>query len=348
MKKSSISKKNKIIDTKIPSPGGIVYDAVKTTGIFCHPSCSARTPKPENVSYYDSTREALQNGFRPCKVCKPMEKLDISPGYITRLIKELHQNPYLKIKDDDLKDREVNPNQVEGWFKKHHHISFHSYQRMLRINLAFKRLKKREAATIKALVNSRKSLSGFNESYRAVFGQPPADPNKKQVLHIVRFSTPVGPMFSCAGSKGICLLDFTDCRTLETDFQYLSKRFNAIFVSGKNSHLDHAQSELQEYFDGNRKNFTVPVDTPGTDFQKSVWKSLEDIPFGQTRSYKQQAMALGNPKAIRAVASANGSNPISIIVPCHRVIGSDGSLVGYGGGLHRKKWLLDFEKANTE
>jgi len=87
--------------------------------------------------------------------------------------------------------------------------------------------------------------------------------------------------------------------------------------------------------------------TPGTDFQKSVWKILQEIPYGETRSYKQQAIALGNPKAIRAVASANGHNRISIIIPCHRVIGSDGSLTGYGGGLHRKKWLLDFEKANS-
>jgi AraC family transcriptional regulator of adaptative response/methylated-DNA-[protein]-cysteine methyltransferase len=219
---------------------------------------------------------------------------------------------------------------------------------MLRINFAFKSLKKSETATNAALVNSRESLSGFKESYRYVFGNPPTNTNKKTVLNIIRFSTPVGPMFACASSKGVCLLDFTDCRTLETDFQYLTKQLNALMVSGKNSHLDHVQSELQEYFDGNRKNFTGPLHTLGTDFQKSVWKTLQDIPFGQTCSYKQQAIALGNPKAIRAVASANGSNPISIIIPCHRVIGSDGSLTGYGGGLHRKKWLLDYEKADVK
>jgi len=346
MKKLTFLGKNTMTDTKETLHGGIVYDAVKTTGIFCHPSCSARTPKPENISFYDSTRKALQNGFRPCKVCRPMEKPDRTPGYITSLIKELHQNPYLKIKDDDLKGRAVKPGQVENWFKKYHNMTFHMYQRMLRINFAFKRLKKSETATTAALVNNSKSLSDFNKSYRAVFGQPPTNANEKTVLNIVRFSTPVGPMFSCAGNKGICLLAFTDCRTLETDFQILSRRLNAVIVSGKNSHLDHVQSELQEYFAGKRKSFTVPLHTPGTDFQKAVWKILQDIPYGQTRSYKQQAIALGNPKAIRAVASANASNPISIIIPCHRVIGSDGSLIGYGGGLHRKKWLLDFEKSS--
>ncbi len=134
---------------------------------------------------------------------------------------------------------------------------------------------------------------------------------------------------------------------LETEFKDLCKRLNAVILPGENPHLDQVQSEIHEYFAGNRKHFTVPLHTPGTGFQKSVWKILRDIPYGETRSYKQQAIALGNPKATRAVASANGHNRIGIIIPCHRVIGSDGSLTGYGGGLHRKKWLLDFEKANA-
>lgn len=346
MEKLTFSQKYKKIGTKDASHETRFYTAVKTTGIFCIPSCSARTPKPENVTFYDSTQEALLNGFRPCKVCKPMEKLNITPDFITGLIRELHQHPYLKITDADLKKRGVAPDWIDGWFKKHHHITFDTYQRMRRVNFAFNRLKKSEAATIAALVNRRESLSEFNESYRFVFGKPPTPANKKTVLNIVRFSTPVGPMFSCATRKGVCLLDFTDCRTLEADFQFLSRRLNAVFVSGKNSHLDNVQVELQEYFSGNRQIFTVPLHILGTDFQMSVWKILQKIPYGQTRSYKQQAIALKNPKAVRAVASANGRNPISIIIPCHRVIGSDGSLTGYGGGLHRKKWLLDYEKAN--
>ena len=92
--------------------------------------------------------------------------------------------------------------------------------------------------------------------------------------------------------------------------------------------------------------FSVALDTPSTEFREKVWQGLKDIPYGQTRSYKQQADHLGNPKAVRAVAAANGQNRVSIIIPCHRVIGSDGSLTGYAGGLHRKKWLLDFEKSN--
>jgi AraC family transcriptional regulator of adaptative response/methylated-DNA-[protein]-cysteine methyltransferase len=153
-------------------------------------------------------------------------------------------------------------------------------------------------------------------------------------------------MFACASKKGICLLEFTDRRMLETEFKDLRKRLNAVILPGENPHLDHVQSEMKEYFAGKRKTFTVPLDTPGTEFRQLVWRGLQDIPYGETRSYKQQAVALGNPKAVRAVASANGHNRITVIIPCHRVIGSDGSLTGYGGGLHRKKWLLDLEKEN--
>jgi len=189
-------------------------------------------------------------------------------------------------------------------------------------------------------------LSGFNDSYRSVFGDLPTNTNNKVVLNIVRFTSPIGSMFACASKKGLCLLEFTDRRMLETEFKDLRKRLNAVILPGENYHLDLVQLEMREYFEGKRKTFTVPLDTPGTEFRQSVWKILQEIPYGETRSYKQQAIALGKPKAVRALASANGHNRIAVIIPCHRVIGSDGSLTGYGGGLHRKKWLLDLERSN--
>jgi AraC family transcriptional regulator of adaptative response/methylated-DNA-[protein]-cysteine methyltransferase len=327
---------------------GIFVTAVKTTGIFCRPSCRARKPKSDNVVFYDTVQEALQNGFRPCKVCNPMEKLGETPEYITAIIKELHQNPYLRIKDIDLRQRGIEPNQIRRWFKKQHQMTFHTYQRLLRINSAFNQIKEGETITKSAFDSGYESLSGFHESYRTIFGEPPTSTNEKSVLNIVRFTTSLSPMYACASSKGICLLEFTDRRMLETEFKDLRKRLQAVVLPGDNPHLDHVQSEIQEYFSGKRKKFTVPLHTPGTEFQKSVWRSLMDIPYGETRSYAQQAALLGKPTAIRAVGSANGHNRISIIIPCHRVIGSDGNLTGYGGGLHRKKWLLDFEKTNAK
>jgi len=347
MKKLTFFEKYNVIGGKDALYEGIFVTAVKTTGIFCRPSCRARKPKSDNVVFYDTPEEALQNGFRPCKVCNPMEKLGETPDFIKGIIKELHQNPYSRIKDHDLRQRGIEPSWIRRWFKKHHNMTFQTYQRMLRINSAFNYIKEGETVTNSAFDSGFESLSGFNESYHSIFGEPPTSANEKSVLNIVRFTTPISPMFACASNKGVCLLDFTDRRMLETEFKDLCKRLHAVILPGESPHLDQVQSEIQEYFSGKRKKFTVPLHAPGTDFQKSVWKILQEIPYGETRSYKQQAISLGNPNAVRAVASANGHNRISIIIPCHRVIGSDGSLTGYGGGLHRKKWLIDFEKAHS-
>jgi len=322
---------------------GVFITAVKTTGIFCRPSCRARKPKVENVIFYDTTQEALQNGFRPCKICKPMQNLDDTPEYINNIIKELHKNPYLRIKDYDLKQRDIEPDKIRRWFKKNHNMTFQAYQRMLRINSAFGDIKNGKTITESAFDSGYGSLSGFNDGFKSIFGDSASSKNVKDIINIVRFTTPIGPMFSCATKKGVCLVEFTDRRMLETEFKALCKSYNAVILPGKNSYLDQVQAELSEYFSGKRRHFTVPLDTPDTEFRESVWTILKQIPYGETRTYKQQAIAIGNPKAVRAVASANGYNRIGIIIPCHRVIGSDGSLVGYGGGLHRKKWLLELE-----
>lgn len=344
MKELSFQQKYDVIGRKGSDYEGLFVTAVKTTGIFCRPSCRARKPKVENVAFYDTAQQALQHGYRPCKVCKPMEKLGETPDYVSELIKELHLNPDSKISDHDLKQRGIEPSYIRRWFKKHHNMTFHSYQRMLRINSAFNRMQSGEAIINCALESGYNSLSGFNDSYRAILGASPSHSHHKVVLNITRFTTPLGPMFACASPKGVCLLEFTDRRMLETEFKDLSKRLNAVILPGESLLLSQVQSEIEEYFSGDRKSFTVPLDMPGTPFQQSVWQVLQGIPYGETRSYQQQAQVMGKAKAVRAVASANGHNRIAIIIPCHRVIGSDGSLTGYGGGLHRKKWLLDFEK----
>jgi len=198
-------------------------------------------------------------------------------------------------------------------------------------------------------MQSKTSFNDLTTRVRAILGEQPEASGEKAVLHIMQLPTPLCPMAACASSRGVCLLEFTDNQSLERELQDLVKRLNAVILTGKNPHLDQLQGELQAYFAGQLKAFTVPLHTPGTEFQEAVWQSLQDIPCGETRSYKQQAIALDNPKAVRAVAAANGQNRVSIVIPCHRVIGADGSLTGYGGGLDRKKWLLDHEGArNTQ
>jgi AraC family transcriptional regulator, regulatory protein of adaptative response / methylated-DNA-[protein]-cysteine methyltransferase len=326
---------------------GLFITAVKTTGIFCRPVCTARKPKPENVIFFDTANEALANGYRPCKICNPLEQAGATPTYIKQLLQELNDNSFLKINDAALRKRNIEPHQLRRWFKKHHNMTFHAYQRMLRINTAFNRINT-GAATITdtAYDIGYESLSGFNESYRTIVGAAPTHAKEKTIINIVRFTTPLGPMYGCATTQGVCLVEFTNRRMLETEFKDLCKRLNAVILPGKNAHLDQLQQELIEYFVGTRKIFSVALHFPGSEFQQSVWKLLQAIPYGHTCSYKQQAIKLNKPQAVRAVASANGHNRIAILIPCHRVIGDNGHLTGYAGGLFRKKWLLDFEKQN--
>jgi AraC family transcriptional regulator of adaptative response/methylated-DNA-[protein]-cysteine methyltransferase len=319
--------------------------AVITTGIFCRASCKAKKPKIENVLFYDNQNEAIKAGFRPCKMCKPMEVEGKTPDYVEKIIKELQTNPYLKIKDWDLRQRGIEPNKIRRWFKENHNLTFHGYQRMLKINQAYNQIKGKNSITDSAFGVGYESLSGFNESWKNIFGKMSKNTDKV-VINIIRFPTKIGTMFACSTEKGLCLLDFSDRRMLETEFKDLCKRLNGVILPGKNKYLDLVQTQFSEYLDGKRKDFDVPLDMVGTDFQKNVWNTLMKIPYGETWSYKQEAQILGNEKAVRAVASANGYNKIGIIVPCHRVIASNGSLGGYGGGLERKQFLLNLEKDN--
>lgn len=345
--KLSFQEKYNALIRKDPSYEGAFVVAVKTTGIFCRSTCNARKPKPDNVEFYDSPKEAMLNGYRPCKVCRPLEMNGEAPDYIKKILEELNLNPHKKIKDFELRTRGIDPAQIRRWFKKHHNLTFHAYQRMMRINNAFGEINKGEKITEAAFEIGYDSLSGFNHSFQNIFGNPPSKTKDKNVINIIRFTTQLGPMFAAATQKGICLLEFTDRRMLETEFKDLQKIFNAVILPGTNEHLELLQKELSEYFEGKRQCFTVALDIAGTDFQKAVWNELLKIPYGETVSYKSQAIKLNRPNAVRAAANANGQNRVAIVIPCHRVIGENGNLTGYGGGLSRKRWLLDLEKRNS-
>ncbi len=167
------------------------------------------------------------------------------------------------------------------------------------------------------------------------------------MITTTKIDTELGIMIAGAVEEGICLLEFSDRRMLKAEYKDLARYFNTTIEEGDSRHFKTLMTQLREYFEGRRKEFSLPLLTPGSDFQQSVWKELINIPYGTTRTYLEQAIALGKPESIRAVANANGMNRVAIIIPCHRVIGSDGHLTGYGGGLERKKWLLDHEKKHS-
>ena len=158
-----------------------------------------------------------------------------------------------------------------------------------------------------------------------------------------KITSPIGELIGHSTKFGICNLEFFDNEDIDLHRKNLEINFKSKIILKENEILSKLQIELAEYFLKQRKIFSLPFDFFGTDFQKKIWTELLNIPFGKTISYLDQAKRYGDIKAIRAVANANGKNKIGILIPCHRVIGSNGSLTGYAGGLHRKKWLLDFE-----
>ncbi len=159
-----------------------------------------------------------------------------------------------------------------------------------------------------------------------------------------KIETPLGEMIAGATPEGICLLEFSDRRMIASEYKDLTRLLKTSLKKGENAHSRNLRNQLKEYFEGKRKEFSVPLVTPGTEFQQTVWKELINIPFGSTRSYQEQADLINRPGSVRPVANANGMNRVAIVIPCHRVIGANGHLTGYGGGLKRKKWLLDHEK----
>lgn len=166
-------------------------------------------------------------------------------------------------------------------------------------------------------------------------------------LAFCHFDTPLGGMCAVGGPHGLTCVGFVEVSRLDAFLNAEASRVGATITTRPNATPERAKKELHEYFAGSRKKFGVPIDLRGTDFQKTVWRALLDIPFGETRSYLQIARALGDEKATRAVGTANGDNPIAIIVPCHRVVESGGALGGYAGGLWRKERLLALERGQS-
>ncbi|MFT5434840.1 MAG: AraC family transcriptional regulator of adaptative response [Myxococcota bacterium] len=323
---------------------GLFFTGVRTTGIFCRTTCSARKPKPENVEFFPSTSQALFAGYRPCLRCRPLEPRGQTPEWLRPLLAQIEEDPAARVRDRDLVVLGLDPGRVRRWFRRNHGMTFHAYQRARRLGSALEEIREGRDVTSTAFDHGFDSLSGFNTAFARFAGAAPTRSKECPLIQITRILTPLGPMIAAASEEALHLLEFTDRRMLETQLERLGRRTGAVLAPGSNAVLEQTGKELTEYFDGARTDFTVPLEPAGTDFQRGAWTALSRIPFGDTRSYAQQAVAIGRPTAVRAVAKANGDNPIAIVVPCHRVVGSNGKLTGYAGGLHRKQFLLDLER----
>jgi AraC family transcriptional regulator of adaptative response/methylated-DNA-[protein]-cysteine methyltransferase len=323
---------------------GIFFVGVRTTGIFCRPTCTAKKPARENVDFFATPSEALHGGYRPCLRCHPMDPDKRPPKLVERLRAEVERAPGGRLTDKELAGMEIDPSTARRQFKRHYGMTFQAYHRARRMGLALREVRRGGRVDEARNGSGFESESGFREAFTRIFGDPPTTARARPGLFAERIETPLGAMLAVADDEGLRLLEFIDRRAMERELSILRKRLRTNVVPGEHRHLDALRAQLTDYFEGKKLEFDIPLTPVGSEFQQRAWKILRSIPVGETRSYSWMAQRLGDSNARRAVGRANGTNMICIVIPCHRVIRADGTLCGYGGGLWRKKWLLDHER----
>ncbi|MGE0159531.1 MAG: bifunctional transcriptional activator/DNA repair enzyme AdaA [Gemmatimonadales bacterium] len=327
---------------------GVFVTAVRTTGIFCRPTCSARRPLAEHVSFFPTPREAILAGYRPCRRCRPMEPRGAPPAWLQPLLEAVESDPSRRWSDAEVRRRGLSPERVRRWFKSNHGMTFQAYHRARRLGSALGAMKAGDSVGRAAMDAGFDSFSGFQDAFRQQFGASPKALDDAPLIRVTRTPTPLGPMLIGATDDALVLLEFVDRRQLAGQIRRIGRRLEAVFAPDGSPLAERAATELTEYFEGRRRDFDVPFRPVGSAFEREVWDALLEIPFGETRSYADVARSVGRPSAVRAVGRANGMNALAILVPCHRVVGSDGRLVGYGGGLWRKERLLELERGSLQ
>ena len=330
--------------TRDPSFEGIFYAGVRTTGIFCRPTCTAKKPERVNVDFFATPSEALHSGYRPCLRCHPMDPDQPPPKLIARLRAEVDRAPDGRLTDKELAAMSIDPSTARRQFKRHYGMTFQAYHRARRMGSHCVKCEKVSAwvkCEMEVVLNQKAVFAtlspGFLANRRPQQRRMAAclpNASKRPLARCWRLQTTRD--FVCSSSS-IDVRWSASCRSCDSgSVQNV--------VPGEHRHLDAVRSELADYFSGKNLRFNVPLAPVGSPFQLRAWELLRSIPTGETRSYSWMAKKLGDVEMRRAVGRANGENMICIIIPCHRVIRADGSLCGYGGGLWRKKWLLDHER----
>jgi len=325
---------------------GAFYFGVRTTGVFCRPSCASRSPKRENVSFFANPTEAERAGFRACLRCKPT--LKYSPGPAAELITKAFQILREDVDDiptiDDLAARlDVSRGHLQKTFKAVIGLSPKEVTDMMRIE-NFKKNVKRADVTTSLYDSGFGSSRSLYEKAGEKLGMTPATYKKggKDVaIGYTIVDSRLGKLLVAATEKGICSVSFGESE--EVLRKELADEFFAAEIARDDARLKDAVTAILKSLDGQKTILTLPLDLHATAFQMRVWSELRKIPYGETRTYAQIAEAVGNPKAVRAVARACATNPVALVNPCHRVIASDGKLAGYKWGIERKKELLDRE-----
>ncbi len=323
---------------------GIFYVGVKTTGVFCRPTCPARKPKLENCEFFTTAEQALLASFRPCKRCRPLSHPDQVSPLVQKLVEAVEDNPEKRWKNSDFQALSTDAVKARRQFQKRFGMTFVEYARARRIGLAVKKIRAGESVIETQLSTGYESSSGFRDAFSRILGAAPTKQGQNNILFASWLDTKLGPMIAIGSETELYLLEFVDRRGLEREVERLRKKTKSAIIPGETPPLLSIQQELNAYFNGQLNAFRTPICLLGSPFQKQVWDTLQKIPIGETCAYVDIARRIGKPTAFRAVAQANGANQLAIIIPCHRVINNNGDLGGYGGGITRKQWLLNHEK----
>ena len=336
------------IESRDSTYAGLFVVAVKSTGIFCRPGCPARMPQRKQMEFFPGPKQALKAGYRPCKRCKPTASKDALPPQVEKLKELIEENPMQRVTQKDLKGIGIDPSTARRQFQRYYGMSFHNYQRSQKLGSALQALRSGESVLNAGFDAGYDSASGFRDAFKEVFGAAPSEARQQDCLLASLIESPLGAMLAVADERALHLLEFVDRRRILTEIDMIRKDLKSVIVPGSNSVLSLCEQELGDYFAGTLEEFKVKLRPAGTEFEQTVWDELQRIPYGTTLSYGELGERVGHAKAARAIGRANGANKLAIVIPCHRVIRADGNLSGYGGGVWRKKWLLEHEQERKQ
>lgn len=330
---------------KDPRFDGRAYVGVRSTGIFCRFTCPARKPLRRNCAFFPTAGACLEAGFRACKRCHPLNQT--GDPMVETLLSVLQADPTRRWREADLIGRGLDPSTVRRAFKRHFGMSFLDMARQRRLREGFTSLAATGRVTQAQLEAGFDSPSAFRAGFARLLGVAPGSLRAKARLQADWIDTALGPIVAVSDARALYLLEFADRKALPAELKALMRDAKGDLGLGRPAPTDLVARELAAFMEGSNDRFTVPLAPGGTPFQRQVWDALQTIRRGETRSYGALARAIGRPEATRAVARANGANRIAIVIPCHWVIGADGSLTGYGGGLWRKRRLIEVERTRA-
>ena len=327
---------------------GLFVYAVKSTGVYCRPTCASRRPKRENAVFFPSSTAASEAGYRPCKRCHPEQEASRQSGIVEsvkRLIADGHCDAGHTSLAQLASSVQLSPTYLQRLFKAHTGLSPREYAEALRTGLLKEAL--RNGATVLDALYSvgYGSERALYESADRDLGMTPGSYRRGGdgvKIKYVLVDTAIGRMLLAATDRGICSLKLGKDEVLLTELR--SEFPHAELVLDPQA-MEAYSSPICSYLEGAQRRLDLALDVHPTAFQRIVWNAISSIPYGETRAYHQLAESIGRPTATRAVARACATNPVALVVPCHRVVGADGSLTGFRWGVDRKAALLDMERS---